>query len=171
MNERECHLGLDGSGTTSGSSSGDSRNSLGEVSGHELLKVEVSQLLTLLQLQELKKLGIGVNLATVVLILKLLGANVSIHLTSNLGARKNTALGLAEKSGQLVGNQGRLDETRRGAVSVGLATLVGLVGDTKLTGVLALELVHLGTNRSNKRLGALKLAQHANVKSSRDRTI
>ena len=141
------------------------------MSSHELLKVEVSQLLTLLQLQKLKKLGIGVNLATVVLILKLLGANVGIHLTSNLGTRKNTALGPAEKSGQLVGNQGGLDETRRSAVSVGLATLVGLVGDTKLTGVLALELVHLGTNRSNKRLSALKLAQHADVESRRDRTL
>lgn len=94
---------------------------------HILLKIEVSKLLTLLQLQQLEQLGVGVNLATIVLVLKLLSADVSIDLTSHLSAGKNTTLGLTQESGQLVGNQSGLDETRRRAIDVVLRRLLALL--------------------------------------------
>jgi hypothetical protein len=141
------------------------------VSSHILLKIEVSKLLALLQLQELKKLGVGVNLATIVLVLKLLVANVGIHLASNLSAGTNTALGLAKKSSQLVRDEGRLDETRRSTVSVGLAALVGLISGTKLTSVLTLQLVDLRANGGKNRLSTLELGKDAAVESSANSTI
>ena len=144
---------------------------LGEVTSHVLLKVEVSQLLALLQLQKLKKLGVRVDLAAVVLVLKLLGANVSVDLTSNLSAGKNASLGLSKKSSKLVRDQSGLDETRRSAVSVGLAALVGLIRGTKLAGVLALKLVNLRADRSKKSLSALKLGKDTTVKSSGNRAV
>ena len=152
-------------------SSGYSGSRLGEVSSHVLLKVEVSQLLALLQLQKLKKLGVRVDLATVVLVLKLLGANVGIDLASDLSAGKNASLRLAEEGSELVGDQSGLHESRRSAVSVGLATLVGLIRGTKLAGVLALKLVDLRADRSKKGLSALKLGKDAAVKSSGNRAV
>jgi hypothetical protein len=159
-------LGLD-----STTSSGYSGSRLGEVSSHVLLKVEVSELLTLLQLQQLKKLSVRVDLATIVLVLKLLGTNVSVDLTSNLSAGKNASLRLAKEGSELVGDQSGLDETGRSTVSVGLAALVGLIRGTKLAGVLALELVHLRADRSKKSLSALKLSKDTAVKSGGNRAV
>lgn len=161
-NRIEANLSLD----SAASSRGGSRSGLGEVSGHILLEVEVGQLVTLLELEKLEKLGIGVNLATVVLVLKLLVADVGIDLTSHLSAGKNATLGLTQESSKLVGDESGLDETGRSAVSVGLAALVGLIGSAKLTGVLALKLVHLRAKRTKESLGALKLGKNAAVKSS-----
>jgi hypothetical protein len=144
---------------------------LGEVSSHVLLKVEVSEFLTLLQLQQLKKLGVRVDLATIVLVLKLLGTNVSVDLTSNLSAGKNASLRPAKEGSELIGDQSGLDETRRSTVSIGLAALVGLIRGTKLAGVLALQLVNLRADRSQKSLGALKLGKNTAVKSGGNRAV
>ena len=59
---------------------------LGEMGTHVLLQVEVSQLLIRLQLQETSQLLVGIDLATIVLVLKIMLANVGVNLTSDLCA-------------------------------------------------------------------------------------
>jgi hypothetical protein len=135
-------------------------NALGEVDRHVLLKVEVSQLLALLQLEKRSKLGIGVDLATILLILKTLLADVGIDLTSNLGTGKNTTIGLSEELGKFVRNQGGLNETRGGAVSSRLATLVSLVGSAKVSGMLALEFTNLRAKSRDNGLKTLDLLKN-----------
>jgi hypothetical protein len=141
------------------------------VGSHILLEVEVGKLLTLLQLQELEKLGIRVDLTTVVLILELLVADISINLTSNLSASKNASLRLSKEGGEFVGDKSGLHETRRSTVGVGLATLVRLICGTKLTGMLTLKLIDLRADGSKNCLSTLKLSKNTGVKSSANRAI
>lgn len=103
-------------------SSGDRESSrcLCKVARHILLEVEVSQLLALLYLKQRLQLGVGINLATILLILKAVGANVGIDFTSHLSASKLSANGPSKKLGKLLRNEGGLDETGRSAVT-GLA--------------------------------------------------
>ena len=59
---------------------------LGKVRRHVLLKVEICELITLLELEKTSKLLVGNNLATIVLVLKLVLTDVRIDLTSDLCA-------------------------------------------------------------------------------------
>jgi hypothetical protein len=138
---------------------------LGEVRAHVALEVEVGKLIGLLELKKGGKLGVRVDLTTVVLVLKLLVANVSIHLASHLGASKNTTLRLAKEGGELVGDQSRLDKSRRSTVGAGLAALIRLICGTKLASVLALQLVDLGANGGKNGLSTLKLGKNTAVES------
>jgi len=97
--------------------------SLDEVVLHEALEVKVGKLVLLAKLKELGELGIRVDLATILLVLKTVGLDVSVDLLADIGASHLGANGLAEKSGKLVTNAGGLDETRRLAVSVVTALL------------------------------------------------
>ena len=112
---------------------------------HETLKVEVGELVLILQLEELLQLGIGQNAATVLLVLQALVANVSIDLAGNLGPGHLGTNGLSEESGQLVGDKGGLDKAGRLAVHVLATLLVGsLPGSAKLALNLALNAAELG---------------------------
>lgn len=130
----------------------------GEVGGHETLQVEVSQLITVLQLEKLLQLGIGKNAATIVLVLELVVADVSVDLASNLGPGHLGTVGLAEKSGKLVGNEGGLDKAGRLAIDV-LTTLLlgGLAGGAQLALNLTLNAAKLGAKRCKSRHEGLQL--------------
>jgi len=100
---------------------------------HEALEVEVCQLIRRLGLEESGQLGIGDDDATVGLVLKLIGADVVVDLLANSRARHLRSSGLSEEDGELITDQGGLDETRRGAVSRALGLLSGgLLGGLEL---------------------------------------
>ena len=125
---------------------------LGKVRGHILLEVEVSELLTLLKLQKLGKGAVGLNDATVVLVLELVALDVSVQSLGDLSAGQLSAWLDTKESGELIGDEGGLDETRcRTVTGLGLsAATLGLGGCLDLTdgtGVVCtqvgLELGHL----------------------------
>ena len=67
--------------------SGDlSLDSLGEVRRHISLEIEIGELISLVKLQESSKLGVGVDLATIGLVLELVSADILVDITSNLSA-------------------------------------------------------------------------------------
>jgi hypothetical protein len=121
--------------------------SLRKVTRHVLLQVEVSQLLTLLYLEQRLQLGIGIDLTTILLVLKAVGANVGIDLTSHLGPGKLSANGPSKKLGELLRNECGLDKTGRSAVTSLALTLGSLLGGTHLTSNIALESAEVTAKR------------------------
>ena len=90
---------------------------------HELLEVEVGDLLLLTSLKKLAKLGIRVDLATIVLVLEVVGAHILGDLASYISASHLGAMSYAKEVSKLSGNLCRLNETRR---STGALVLVAL---------------------------------------------
>ena len=105
-------LGRNGSGSAKRLGRG------GKVGGHEALQVEVRELVVILELEQLLQLGVGQNAAAVVLVLKLVVADVGVDFAGDFGSCHLGAVALAEKSGQLVGNEGGLHEPGGLAVDV-----------------------------------------------------
>jgi len=102
---------------------------------HVSLEVEIGELVLLVQLEELSQLGIGVDLATVGLVLKTIGLDVRIDLLAHIRAGHLSANRLAEETSKLVADASGLDETRGLAVAVVTALLGGsLLGGLHLTG-------------------------------------
>ena len=92
---------------------------------HVALEVEVGKLIGLLKLEKLGELGIRVDLATVLLILKIVGADVLVDLTGHLSAGHLSTSVLAEEGSELTTDKGGLDKTTRAAVaSLALALAV-----------------------------------------------
>jgi len=118
-----------------GSSGSLSLDRLGKVRAHEALKIEVGKDIGLLELEKRGKLGIRVNLATILLVLKVVGADVCIDVTGHRSASHLSSLVLSEERSKLVTDAGGLHETTGGAVS-GLPLALG----TKLLGSLKLAL-------------------------------
>jgi len=133
---------------------------LEEVVAHILLEVEVSKLISLLELKESSKLGIGVNLATIRLVLELVGADVGINLLGNSSASQLGSLVLSEESSKLVGNLGGLHKARGGTVA-SLALALGglLLGSLKLAGPLLLKTTVLSLKSGDKSTKLGKLTQ------------
>jgi len=140
-------------------SSGDRESSrcLCKVARHILLEVEVSQLLALLYLKQRLQLGVGINLATILLILKAVGANVGIDFTSHLSASKLSANGPSKKLGKLLRNEGGLDETGRSAVTGLALTLGSLLCRTHLTSNIALKSAEVAAERRKAGTKSVKL--------------
>ena len=116
-----------------------------KVARHVLLQVEVSELLTLLNLEQRLQLGVGIDLTTILLILKAVGANVGIDLTSDLRASKLCANRPSKKLGELLRNESGLNKTGRGAVA-GLALTFGsLLCSTHLASNVALKSSEVAT--------------------------
>ena len=126
-------------------------DSLSEVRAHVLLEVEVRKLVGLLEFKEAGKLGVGVDLATIGLVLEIVVTDVNIDLASDLSARHLSAGGLLEEGGKLVADPRGLHEARGGAVA-GLALALGalLLGRTELTGPLLLKNAVLGLERGEE---------------------
>jgi hypothetical protein len=124
---------------------------------HILLKVEVSQLLTLLQLEKSLKLGVGVNLATILLILETVLPNIGIDLTSNLSASRLGSGRLSKKLSKLLRNEGGLHETRRSTVARLALALGNLLSSTHLTRNIALKGTEVATKRRQTRTQGLEL--------------
>jgi len=141
--------------------------SLHEVVLHETLEVEISELIGRLDLEKSGELGIRDDLSAIILILEVVGANISIDLLAHGSARKLGAGRLSEEGSKLVTDARGLDKSRRGTVSRplllgGLLSGLDLAGDRLLEGLviglkggknakhlleLGAELVHLGDNR------------------------
>jgi len=132
-------------------SGGLSLHGLGEVRAHEALKVKVGELVLLLELKKSGKLGIGVNLATILLVLEIVGADVGIDVASHGGARHLGALVLTKERGKLIADASGLHETTGGTVA-GLALALGalLLGSLKLTLPLLLKTLILRLKGRNK---------------------
>jgi hypothetical protein len=124
---------------------------------HVLLKVEVGKLLILLQLKKSTKLGIRVNLTTILLILKTVSPDVSVNLASHLSTSPLGSNRLAQKVSQLLGNQSRLDEARRSTVSRLALTLGDLLGGTHLARNMALQDTEVTAKSRQTRTQSLKL--------------
>ena len=129
--------------------------------GHVALQIEVGELITLLQLKQRLELGVGVDAATVLLVLQRVGADISVDLASNLGSGHLGTVGLAKKLGQLLGNGGGLHEAGGGAVA-DLAALLGtgLLGSAQLLHGMALKAAELGTKRGGKGNHLLQLGRN-----------
>lgn len=103
-----------------------SRDRLLEVLGHELLEVEVGELILCLYCEELLELGIRDNLAAVGDILKLVGADVRVNLAGDIGTSKERTMGLGEEISKLVADEGWLYKTTGSTSSVLVLALVAL---------------------------------------------
>ena len=136
---------------------------LGEVRRHVLLEVEVGQLIGLLELEKGSKLGVRVDLATILLVLQLVGADVSVDLTGNISAGHLGALVLSEEGGELVRDLGGLNKARGGTVA-SLALALGglLLGSLDLTGPLLLEGSVLSLQRGDEGTKLLQLGKELN---------
>jgi len=107
---------------------------------HELLEVEVGENIILIELKEGGKLRVGVNLATVLLVLEIVAADVSVDIAGNRSACHLSSLVLAKEGCKLVADTSGLDKTTWGTVS-GLALALGhlLLGSFKLALPLLLK--------------------------------
>ena len=134
----------------------DCRGCLRKVARHVLLQVEVSEFLTFLNLEQRLQLGVGIDLTTILLILKAVGANVGIDLASDLRASKLCANGPSKKLGELLRNQSGLNKTGRGAVASLAFTLGSLLGSTHLTSNVALKSSEVAAERRKTRAKCVK---------------
>jgi len=132
--------------------------SLGEVRAHVSLKIEISELIGLLELQQSLELSIRVNLATVLLVLETVGADVSVELSSDISAGHLSASGLLKELGKLVRDEGRLDKSRGGTVTR-LSLLLGrnLLGSLELLGPVLLHGLELRLKGGDQRGKLAKL--------------
>jgi len=131
---------------------------LDEVVLHELLEIEVGKLVLLAELEELGELVVGVDLAAVLLVLELVGANVRVDLLAHGSASHLRANGLAKELGKLVADAGGLHEAR-GLTVAGRAPLLGagLLGALHLAGNGLLEVLEVILERGEEPNKLLKL--------------
>jgi len=87
------------------------------VRAHEPLKIEVGELVLLLQLQKLGELRVWVDFAAIVLILKVVSTNILVDLPCYLSASHLGARRLGQERSQLLANESRLHETTWGTVA------------------------------------------------------
>tara|TARA_Y100000816_G_C25982049_1_gene512763 strand:+ start:119 stop:778 length:660 start_codon:yes stop_codon:yes gene_type:complete len=130
------------------------------VRAHVALKVEVGKGLALANLEEAGKLAIGVNLATVLLILKTVLTDILVDIASHISAGHLSARGLGKEGSKLVADAGRLHEAT-GGTSAGLTLALGvsLLGNSKGASPLLLESTILGLKGSKKSTHLLKLGK------------
>jgi hypothetical protein len=101
------------------------RRGLLEVVLHVTLKVEVSELVTLGNLKKLGELGIGVDNATIRLVLQVVRANVGVNVLADLSASHLGTNLLTKELGELVTDDGGLHESRRLSVTRAATLLAG----------------------------------------------
>jgi len=151
-------LFLSSCNSSSGGGSSLSLDRLGKVRAHEALEVEVGELILLLELEKSGKLGIGVNLAAILVVLKLVGADVSVDVAGHGSARHLSALLLAKEGGKLIADASGLDKARGLAVAR-LALTLGalLLGSLELALPLLLKRLVLALEGRDKGSKLLEL--------------
>lgn len=147
--------------------SGNNNLGLDKVGLHELLEVEVSQLVLLAELKKLGELVVGVDNAAVILVLKVVGVNVDVQLLANIRARHLRSNLLSEELGKLVANASGLHEARWLAVATVLALLRrSLLGVLEFTTNLLVQVLELVLERGDHSIKLLdsrtKLVQLGN---------
>jgi len=130
---------------------------------HVLLEIEVSERISIRELEELAELGVRKNNAAILLVLKTVCADVGSHLLGDISSRHKSAMLLAEEISKLVGNLGWLDEATGSAISLILILLrVKLVKDLKLLSDMLLDRAKLGLDQRNRSRKIVKGLVHAN---------
>ena len=90
---------------------------------HILLEIEVSERVSIRELEEFAELGVRKNNATILLVLKTVSADVGGHLLCDISSRHKSAVVLSEEISELIGNLGGLDETTGSAIALVLVLL------------------------------------------------
>jgi len=85
-------------------------NSLDEVVLHVSLQVEIGQLLGCSDVKKLGELGVGVNLASIHLVLKTVSNDILVNLLTDSGSSHLSSNGLSKKLGELITDTGGLDK-------------------------------------------------------------
>lgn len=98
-----------------------------EVRAHILLEVKIRQFILGAKIEELCKLSVGDNLATILLVLKVVCADVCVDFAGDVGASHLGSLFLIEEGGEFLANWGGLNEATGGAGGALLADLAGLL--------------------------------------------
>jgi len=133
---------------------------LGEVRAHEALEVEVGELIRGIELEESRKLLVGVDLASILLVLEVVRANVLVDIAGNLRPGHLGTSGLLEEASELVTDERGLHESRRGAVSgLALALDALLLGSLELARPLLLEAAVLGLEGRDEGTELLELGE------------
>ena len=106
---------------------------LHEVVLHVTLEVEVGETIAGGETEKSAQLGVGIDLATVLLVLQLVGADVVVDLLAHLGSGQLRTRGLAQKLGKFIADKSGANKARRLAVAGALVLAVrhllgGLVG-------------------------------------------
>jgi len=136
---------------------------LGEVGAHVALEVEVGELIRGLKLEESRKLLVGVDLASVLLVLEVVRANVLVDVAGNLRPGHLGSSGLVEELGKLVTDERGLDESRGGTVSgLALALDALLLRSLELARPLLLEAAVLGLEGRDEGTELLELGEELN---------
>lgn len=122
-----------------------SSSSLSKVRAHVTLKVEVGKGVILTNLEKLSQLLVRVNLATILLVLKVVLTDVGIQAASDISAGHLNTGRLRKERSKLVRNASGLHETARGTGGgLSLALRVLLLGNSQSAGPLLLEGTILG---------------------------
>lgn len=133
---------------------------LSEMRTHVALKIEIGELVVLVELKKLAKLAVSTDNAAVLRVLKLVLADVGIDLTRHLRARHLSAEWLTEEGSKLLANLRRLHETAGSAVArLALALLACLEGVLQLALRPLLESAHLCRNRSELAAESSKMGE------------
>ena len=132
--------------------------SLHEVVLHVALEVEVGKLISGADVQQLAKLAVGLNDATILAILKIVLADVCVNLLAHLRASHLRTSGLAEETGKLITDARGLDEARGLTVARLLLLLArALLGGLELAGDRLLEGLELSLDRGEQAKKLLEL--------------
>jgi hypothetical protein len=117
---------------------------LSKVRAHKTLEVKVGELIISLKLKELGEAAVRIDLAAILLVLKIVLADVGINLASNLSASHLSASSLAKERSKLRGDESGLYKTARRTVTRLAAALSrGLVGNLKLASGTLLKLTEI----------------------------
>ena len=112
---------------------------------HVALKVKVGKFIVLLKLEQGAEGGIGVDLATISLILKVMTADVLVNLPGNLSASHLGSFRLVQENSKFGTNESWLDKTTWLAISCLALLLSGsLLSKLKLAGPALLKGAELG---------------------------
>jgi hypothetical protein len=128
------------------------------VGAHVALEVEISELISLLEVEESRKLRVGVDLATILLILEAVSADILGNVTSHIGASHLGTRRLIKELSKLIRNLGGLHESRGSAISaLALSTRALALSSLELTGPLLLESSVLRLEGGNENAKLLEL--------------
>ena len=145
---------------------------LGEVRAHVALEVEVGELITRTNLEERGEGSIRVDLATVLLILEGVGADILVDLASDLGASHLSARALAKEGGELITDEGWLHKTTWGTVAnLALASLDALLSSAELTSPSLLETAEVRAEGGELRTDLVELSEELGELILKDRNL
>jgi hypothetical protein len=139
---------------------------------HVALEIEVGKLVTLVNLEESGELSIRVDLASIALVLKRVGADVLVNLLAHGSASHLGTDLLSEELSKLVADTSGLDKSRGLAISRSTSLLGrAFLGVLHLTKNGALKVLELNLERRNDTIELLDLATELGHSGNRIRNL